>query len=254
MNNKFENQDEESVKPMKSEPKTVAAIGGENLYPLDWKTIDVTLAKGRFTHTLARPSNELLMQREAQLKTEIGISKDGSYNLPDETEQEELDAKYYDAVKQDATGYGAREIPTLHKATAFQGLFKSSIEVDEDCDIFDEEITVNEEIGTGDEPDFVVRHVLRQPDEKELNKLRKIFRNSKITPDKNGRQKIVTASNLRQAMSVYAAYLVRLDGAKVGDEAFSDERRQDFINNVNVLTQRAVIRVFVEKLSGSLSD
>ena len=254
MNNEFETQADESVKPQECEPKTVAVIDGEKLYPLDWKTTEVTLAKGRFTHTLARPSNELLLKREAELKTEIGISKDGSYNLPDETEQEQLDAQYYDAVKQDATGYGAREIPTLHKATAFQGLFKSSIEVDENCDIFDEEITVIEEIGGDDEPDFVVRHVLRQPDEKELNKLRKIFRNSKITPDKNGRQKIVTASNLRQAMSFYAAYLVRLDGAKVEGSAFSDERRQDFINNVNVLTQRVVIRVFVEKLSGSLSD
>lgn len=236
-------------------PENNQQQNNDGLYPLDWKTTDVKLAKGRFVHTLSRPANELLLERADEFDTEIPIAKDGSYAMPDEQTQEEIDAKYYARVTADEpTGYGEREVPTLHKAKAFQGLFLSEIEVDEDADIFDEEIRVNEEIGSGDDPDFVIGHILRTPEEKELNKIRKIFRNARLMPDKRGRQKFVEKSNLRKAMQYYSQYLARIEGASVGGQKFSPERREEFINNINALTQRAVLKALVEKLTGSLLD
>lgn len=232
-----------------------AIMSSEQLYPLDWNTTEVKLSKGRFVHTLARPSNELLLERADDLDTEIPIAKDGSYAMPDEQEQEAIDAKYYVRVKaSEPIGYGERDVPTLHKATAFQGLFLSEIEADEDADIFDEEIKIVEEIGSGDEADFTVGHFLRTPEEKELNKIRKIFRNGRLAPDKRGRQKFVEKSNLRKAMAYYAQYLSRIEGATVAGQKFSAENRNDFIANVNALTQRAVVKAMVEQLTGKLLD
>lgn len=141
----------------------------KSLYPLDWKTTDVTFAKKRFTHTLRRPSVDMILDREQESETEIPIAKDGSYSLPDGTVQEEIDAKYYDLIKVSADGYGDREIPTRHKAQAFQGLYQSEIYVEEETGVFGDEIVVLQEIGgTETNPKFSVKHILLNPDEKTL--------------------------------------------------------------------------------------
>ena len=233
-----------------NEPHT----GGEKLYPLDWETTDVKLAKGRFVHTLARPSNELLLEREDELETEITIAKDGSYSLPDSAAQEAIDAKYHEKVCENSTGYGDRQIPQTHRAAAFQGLFQSEIEADEDADIFDDEIKIVEEIGGSDDPDFTVIHTLRMPDEKELGKIRKIFRAGRIAPEKRGRQKLITPSNLRKAMFYYSQYITRIDGASVGGEKLRDGNLAVFVAHVNPLVQRGVVKAMVEKLTGDLLD
>jgi len=242
----YDEKYQKTQEPMNSEES--------KLYPLDWKTTDVKLAKGRFTHTVSRPLADLMIERENELNTETPIAKDGSYDLPDETAMEEVDAKYYEKIKINAEGYGDRDIPTLHKAKAFQSLFVREIYVDDDCDIFDEEIEVIEEVGSGDEADFTIGHILRQPEEKELRKIRQSFRGGKLAPDKRGRQKFVEKSNLRKAMMYYSTYIVRIKGASVGDEKFSPERRAEFIANVNPLIQRRVVKALVEKLTGSLLD
>ncbi len=226
----------------------------DGLYPLDWNTTEVKLAKGRFTHILQRPTSELILERDALLETEIPIAKDGSYSLPDETASEDIDVKYYDRLANDSHGYGEREIPALHKAKAFQALFQREIYVDESADIFDEEIIVIEEIGSDNEPDFTIRHVLRAPDEKDLKRIRQAINNGRLMPDKRGRQKFVSHSNLRKMMSFYAQYFVRLDGAKIDERPFSDDRREEFIEAVSPLVRRRVVALLVAELSGKLSD
>lgn len=225
----------------------------EKLFPLDWQTTDVKLAKGRFTHTLSRPSTELMLEREDELEMEVPIAKDGSYSLPDSTEQEEIDAKYQREICVSTSGYGA-EPPTAHRAAAFQGLFQREIYLDPDCDPFGEEVTVIEEIGGGDEPDFVIRHVLRAAEETEVKRFRQKNNNGRLMPDKRGRQKFVQKSNLRSAMTFYQSLFSRMAGASVGGNAFSDDRRDQFIEAVNPLIQRKVVAVYVEALTGNLLD
>lgn len=236
-----------------SPPKTDAVIGGDKLYPLDWNTTDVKLAKGRFVHTLSRPSNELMLEREDELETEISIAKDGSYGLPDTTGQEAIDARYCEKIRVKADGYHDT-IPQSHSAAAFQGLFGREIYVDELCNIFGDEIVVIEEIGRGDEPDFVVKHILRGADEDEINKYRRKTNNARLQPDKRGRQKLVQKSTLRSAEAFYRSLFKRMEGAKVNEQPFNDERRDEFINHVNPLIQKAVVKAYIEALTGNLLD
>lgn len=225
----------------------------EKLYPLDWKQTEVKLAKGRFTHTLQRPSTALMLEREDELEMEIPIAKDGSYSLPDTTEQEEIDAKYHGQICMAISGYGA-EPPTAHRAAAFQGLFQREIYLDPECDPFGDEVVVIEEIGTGDEPDFVIRHVLRAAEESEVKKFRQKNNNGRLMPDKRGRQKFMQKSNLRSAMAFYQSLVRRMSGASVGGAAFSEDCRSEFIEAVNPLIQRKVVAVYVEALTGNLLD
>lgn len=191
---------------------------------------------------------------ERQDEIEIPIAKDGSYSLPDEIAQEEIDARYYEKIKNSATGYVGREVPTVHKAKAFQALFLSEIFVDEEGDIFDDEITVIEEIGSGDDPDFTLRHRITVLEEKELKKIRQMFKNGRLAPDKRNRQKFLQKLNLRKAMMYFAQYYVWTDGASVGGKKFIPERRDEFIVSINPLVQREILRVLVEELTGKLLD
>ena len=235
-----------------TENAAAAILAG--LYPLDWGTTDIKLAGGRFVHTIERPSAELMLEREDELDTEIPVGRDGSYSLPDATAIEEIDAKYHKMICVDNSGYGDHEIPTIHRAKAFQGLFEREIYVDEDCDIFDEEMTVIEEIGSGDEPDFTLRHKIVVPDEKELKKIRRLFNNGKLKPGKRGRQTFVQHSNLRTIMKYFAQYYAGTSGAKIGEQTYSPERRDEFIANINPLIQRSILKAVIEKLTGNLLD
>lgn len=233
----------------------VGTIGAKTiaLYPLDWKTTEVKLGKGRFSQTLERPSNDLLVERSDDLAVEVPIAKDGSYSVPDATEQETIDAKYAEKIRVDQQGYNGN-IPTAHSAAAFNALFQREIYVDPDCDIFGEEITVIEEIGGDDEPEFVIKHIIKTPDEKQLKNARQVFGRGRIYPDKRGRQKYVEKSNLRSAMRIYSEWLDRQEGSSVNNESFSAENRESFINETNALTQRKVVQVVVQELTGNLLD
>jgi hypothetical protein len=230
-----------------------ARAPSSSAYKLDWQDAEIRLSKGRFSHTLSRPSAEMIIAREDEIQSEIPIAKDGSFSLPDSTVSEETDAKYYDLIAVKTDGYKGT-IPTAHKAAAFLGLFRREIYLDPDCDIFGDEVTVLEEIGSGDEPDFTIRHTLRQPTEAELKKCRQANSGGRLMPDKRGRQKLVTSSNLRSAMRYYNTWLVRIDGATAGGSAFSSDKRDEFVDLVDPLIQRKVVNVLVDELTGSLLD
>lgn len=218
----------------------------EKLYKLDWETADISLAKGRFVHTLRRPTPAEILEREKNLQTETAIGKDGSVSLPDPTADEATDAKLYDAICEKTTGYNG-DIPERHKSTAFNGLYRREIEVDEDADAFDEEIAVVEEIGGSDEePDFVVRHIMRQPTEDELKRFRRRMSAGQLKPGKRGRQNYVASSNLKSATDFYRMWAVRIDGIQ--------PLESDFRDFVDPLIQRKVATVFAKFVDDALLD
>lgn len=226
----------------------------QKIYKLDWETADICLAKNRFVHTLRRPDAELILEREDELQVDIPISKDGSYTLPDPTVNEEIDARYFDRIVVESKGY-AGDIPELHKAAAFQGLYKREYYVDENADIFADEIPVIEEIGGGAVPDFTVRHVMRQPTEAEIKVYRrKASSSTAVKPGKRGRQVITTKSSLRTGMQHYALWLARVEGATVGGETFTAENREAFIATIDPLVQRKVVAEFADAVSNELLD
>jgi len=229
-----------------SETGTAGSPAVSSNFKLDWETWEVKLAKGRFTHTLRRPTAEMILERDKQIQQEIPIAKDGSYQVPDPTATEDADAVLYDQIKIESTGYTG-EIPTRHKSAAIEGIYTRDIAIDPDCDIYGEELVVLEEIGgTADEPDFVVKHILRQPTEAELKKIRSRSA-GQMKPGKRGRQTFVTNSDLRSAMTNYAAWLIRIEGTTVND-------RETSLALVDPIIQRRVVGVVVDAVNNALLD
>ncbi len=227
-------------------------MSNETLYKLDWETADIRLAKGRFVHTLRRPDAEMIYAREDELQAEIPINKDGSYSLPDPTANEAVDAKYYDRIVESATGYTGG-VPELHKANAFQALYIREIYVDDDADVFADEVPVAEEVDAGGET--VVTHVMRQPTEAELKSYRrKMSQSSEIKAGKRGRQLLVTRSLLKTAVQFYELWLERIEGATVGGKTYSQDMRPAFIDAVDPLIRRKVVTTFAGELTSQLLD
>lgn len=222
-------------------------------FKLDWDSVDISLKGGRFVHTLGRPSHELILERDKKIETEIPISKDGGFAMPDPTETEEIDAECYASIQIDAKGYKG-VIPETHRAAAFQGLYVRSIYVHEDCDIFGDEIVVCEDIGDPDDPAFSIHHILNAPEETDIKKLRRKFNNGRLVPDKRGRQKFVSSSVLKTAMQNYSAWFKGMSGAHCGGENYTDERRAEFLAAVDPLIQQKVVKTVVDELTGGLLD
>lgn len=219
-----------------------------NLYPLDWKDQEVRLGKGRFVHTVRRPTAEEVLEREKNLQSEIPIGADGSYKLPDPSATEDVDVPFYDKIALGATGYPeGTAVPASHKSAVITGIYRREIYVAEDADIFGEEVPVTEEIGSGDEPDFTVIHWMRQPTEEELKKFRRRNGAGEVKPGKRGRQILVTKSNLRLMMEHYDKWLVRIEGGT------SEEVAQP-TDLIDPLIQRRVVQALVDAISGGLLD
>jgi hypothetical protein len=244
----------ENILDMPSQPDAsqAPASSPSTDWKLDWSSQDIKLGQGRVA-TLRRPTTDEILQRDAELQSEIPIGRDGGYALPDPTVNEEVDAKYFDLVKVGVTGYDG-DMPEQHKATAFNGLYAREIYVDEEYKPGDDNIPVLEEIGTGAAADFTVLHLMRQPTEGEIKLYRRKSAQGEIKPGKRGRQKFVTQSNLRTAMSFYSQWLTSISGATVGGKEFSADDRPAFIAHVDPLIQRQVVNAVVEAFTAKLSD
>lgn len=221
-------------------------------YRLDWRDTEIDFGKGR-THTLRRPTAEEVLERERDLQTEIPVGRDGSYQLPDPTANEATDAKLFDKICIASQGYTG-EVPEQHKSTAVAGLYRREIYVDENYDLAQEEIPVIEEIGGDAEPDFTVVHVMRMPTEGELKLYRRKSTGGEVKPGKRGRQIFKTSSNLKTAMSFYAQWLIRIEGAAVGEEAAQSLPLPVLTAHVDPLIQRQVVNAVVEAVTAKLSD
>lgn len=235
------------------EPAASATAAVPAGYKLDWETAEIKLAKGRFVHTLRRPTAEQIFARDKEIETETSVGKDRSFSLPDQTAFEDVDAKYHDELAVSVTGYPG-DVPARHKAAAFNGIYQRECSVEENADLFAAEITVLEEIGTGDEPDFTVRHTLKQPTEQQIRKYRQRSEGGEMKPGRRGKMIYRPYSNLKLAAQMYDELLVAIDGAHVSGKTFSAETRSEFLAAVDPLVKRQVVSTIVEKISSSLLD
>lgn len=232
------------------EAKNTEAVRSD-LYPLDWETTTVKLKEGRFKHKLRRPTADEIYAREEDLQNEIEIGKKGNFQMPDPTASEDADAKIYDLIKIETEGY-AGTVPAAHKAAAFQGLYVREIYIDEETDVFGEQVDVLEEFGTGDEPDFTIVHRMRQPAESELKKYRRRTATGEIKPGKRGKQRFISRSTLRNAVEHYDLWCIDVDGVRLDRTASADSLAR--IAAVDPLIKRRVVQTLVEEITGSLLD
>lgn len=241
----------EQDQPVANAPASlpVALIGS---YPLDANQVRVSL-KGGCVVTFRRPTAAEVLDRDAEMQLEIPMGRDGSYALPDPTINDTIDAKFFDLIKTEVTGFKG-EMMEQHKAEAIKGLYGREIYVDENFDITDETVPVFEEIGSGAEPDFTITHIMRPPTESELKLYRRKSAAGELKPGKRGRQKFVMRSTLKMAMDFYAQWLVGIQGATVDGQDTELLQLPVLTGNVDPLIQRQVVNAVVEAFTAALSD
>ena len=205
-----------------------------SIYPLDWKTQKITLDE-KFIHTVSRPLNSLMIERDLKYDFELLFQKT-TISLLENTEvlSEKVNAEGYDQIKVEVSGYENGKIPVSHKAAVFGSILNSEFYID---GISKNEIAVVEKLYG-----FSIKHILRLPDEKEIKKLRKIFNDIFVKLNARGQKVIVRRSKLSEAMRAYRKFCIRIEGASVNDETFNSQNREQFIDCVNALVQRAVIK------------
>lgn len=225
-------------------------------FKLDWNDTEITLAKGKFKHFIKRPEPLMIVERDGKIPSEVPIAKDRSYALnAGSDEQDVIDAEYYDKVKaQDAEGYNGKIPPVAHRAAAFRAIYRRFVYIADHSSAFDDIVEIHEVFGDPENPIALIKHFIRQPEEKELTRIKNAINNTRIAPDKRNRQKFVTESSLKKAMAFYRAQLDRIENATVAGKSFAESDRNEFINVVDPLVQEMVVAVFVKEATSLLED
>jgi hypothetical protein len=141
---------------------------------------------------------------------------------------------------------------------AIRALYAGSCEIEGDEDsvsIGADTWTIRQNIGTDDEnPDYVVRHILREPTEAERQKFKaSASRTSYVTGAKKMRVRVKT--NLKAHADLYDALIVAIDHATVADRPFlGAENRSQFIAAIDPMWKRQIIQCLMSALEAQLSD
>lgn len=242
-------------------PKTPA------LYPLDQNefeiAISIKLAEDRskqLHHKVRRPTMAELLERESQSVTEMEEVAPGEDAF--HTEMDGANSRLYDKIAIQIKGYKAAgvnpaewttptpemlaKIPTAHKSTVVSGLYLSKCDVEADnedgFDLDGGSYVVKQEIGAGDEPDYVIRHTLRAPTETErrdydkaAGKASQVFGSRK--------RKIRFRTNLKAEVALYDKLFISLDGATPANP-----------ESVDPIFKRQAVQALLTSLNASLSD
>lgn len=222
-------------------------------------------------HKLRKPTLKELMEREDQIKYEtVAVSsRENELDSDDETANARLWDKIAVAVKGykgiDDWAHLAEEHRAAmrpgHKVTAIRALYAGSCEIEGDEDsvsIGADTWTVKQNIGTDDEnPDYIVRHILREPTEAERQKFKaSASRTSYVTGAKKMRIRVRT--NLKAHADLYDALIQGIEGATAvkywGDVAHDQGLRSLFLKEVDPMWKRQIIQCLMSALEAQLSD
>ena len=237
-------------------------------YPLDQGQFLIEIeANGKtLAHTLRQPTLDDLTTRENLVVYETEEIADGQDAVRADTER--ADAALWDRIAVSVRGYRtathspedtievtpeiAAKIPTAHKATAIRGLYTSTCEVeqseDEGFNLDGELFTVRQELGKGETPDFIVRHILRQPTEGERQEYRRKAAQTVLVRGAK-RTKARVQTNLKASVDLYDKCFVELSGA------FTPETdRAKILRQIDAMWKRQVIVALMQSFESSLSD
>jgi hypothetical protein len=219
-------------------------------------------------HKLRKPTLAELIERENQIKYEtVAVSsRENELDADDET----ANARLWDKIAISAQGYkgfddwrelSAEEKAQMrpgHKVTAIRALYAGSCEIEGDEDsvsIGADTWTIRQNIGTDDEkPDYVVRHILREPTEAERQKFKaSASRTSYVTGAKKMRIKVRT--NLKPHADLYDALILNVHGGTTGPTASVDgEVYPHLLSCIDPIWKRQIIQCLMSALEAQLSD
>lgn len=262
----------EKLEDLITESQTAEAA--PKLYPLDLNVIVVSFnarpnaeTPKIVWHKLKKPTLEQLNERESQIKSElVNISSSEDEDRTDETvANANLWRKLIVAVKGYRSAADWRELSDAekdamkpgHKSRAITQMYMGACLVesseDDEVSIGAETWVIRQEIGAGREPDFVVRHSLREPTQSEWEKFKgTAARMSYVRGSKRPRRKFRTS--LKSHCELYDSTMLSIDGATVGGKAFSPETCKAFLSQMDPIWKRKVIETLIDTLEGQSSD
>jgi hypothetical protein len=230
-------------------------------------------------HRLRRPSKQELVEHEDQVKLEtreVGKNEEGEKLTSTTYEDSRAHCNLWDKIVIEVRNYDLEDgseptawrqidhnlrslIPSTHKATAIRGMYTGVAEVEKEKDrktfrlIGSQKIRVRQEIGAGEEPDFIVIHILRRPSETEWSRYQsRAVSTVEVRGSKKSRIRVQT--NLSAATELYDALLLRIEGASIAGAGWTDSRRQEFIDLVDPKIKDQVITAFASDWQVDLRD
>lgn len=219
-------------------------------------------------HKLRKPTLQELTERESQIVYEMIEINSREEEM--KTDDDVANGKLWDKIILQVRGYrGADDWRELtdeekaamrpgHKSTAIRAMYAGTCEVEGDEDgvsIGPDTWTVKQEIGlTKGDPDYIVRHILREPTEAERSKYK---RSASSTSYIKGAKKarVMVRTNLRAYVELYDALMVVVDHGTVAGQAYlGAENRAQFLAAIDPIWKRQVIQTLMSSLEAQISD
>jgi len=223
-------------------------------------------------HKLRKPTLQELIERESQIKYELVelSTREDEIHADDDFANGRLWDKiaiavmgYRDADDWLELGEADRALMRIgHKTKAILAMYAGNCEVEcEDemsVSIGADVWTVKQNIGVKrDAPDYVIRHILREPTEAERAKFKSSSsRTSHIKGAKKAQVRVKT--NLKAFIELYDALIVNIQGGTVHGQEFGAEGqiqyKASFLAVVDPIWKRQVIQCHMDNLEAQLSD
>lgn len=218
-------------------------------------------------HRLRKPTLKELIDRESRITYEMVevSSREDEIRADDEA----ANAIFWNAIALAIKGYrGADEWRDLtdedraamrpgHKTAAIRTLYAGTCEIEGDEDgvsIGADTWTVKQGIGIKDEPDFVIRHILREPTETERAKFKRTASSTSYVKGAK-RAQVRVKTNLRAYVELYDALIQNVMGGTVGGNGlFTDGNFRQILPAIDPIWKRQVIQCLMATLEAQLSD
>jgi len=216
-------------------------------------------------HKLRKPTLEELNERESQIKYELVEINSREDEI--QSDDEVANARLWDKICVAVKGYrGADDWRELtdsekssmrpgHKVIATRIMYGGWCEIEGDDNgvgLGADTWTVKQSIGIkADAPDFVVRHVLREPTEAERVKFK---RTSSSTSHVKGakKQQMRVRTYLRAYVELYDALIQSVQGATIGGDATAS--LELFRAAIDPIWKRQVVLCLTSALEAQISD
>lgn len=246
----------------------------EKIFEIELQDDEVVLG-----HRLRRPTKQELVDHENQTKVEsrqIGQTDEGEQLVTTSQSSERANAALWDKIATDVRHYDFEDgvaptewrpledhmrpmIPSTHKDTAILGMYAGVAKVERETGrtafkvAGSARVRVRQEIGAGEEPDFVVTHILRHPTEAEWSRYR-ARAVTRLNVQGSKEPRTIVRTNLTAAGELYDALLARIEGASVGGAGWTDESRESFISLVDPKIKQLIVTVFAQSWEVDLRD
>jgi hypothetical protein len=245
-----------------------------NLYAFDAEYFDVPInvlpnadSPQIVYHRLRKPTLQELNEREDRTVYKLV----GASSREDEiiSSEELANARLWDAIILKVRGYrDAKDWRELteeekaamragHKITAIRTLYAGHCEVEgaeDGITIGADTWTIRHEIGLSrDNPDFVVKHILREPTEAERLKYNQTSTRTTVLKGAKRPQRQVK-TKLKPSADLYDALVEDIQGGTVNGDEFRSGNRKEFLAAVDPIWKSLVIVILMNTLEAQISD